>query len=202
MHTSLFTHCSLSVKSSPTLWPSPESLNPPALGGLGWEERAQTPRALGPGSTGPAWGGPKPQLPREIAWLSISQFLSPVWAGEGEVCGEEGVWRSLGCGASKAREDGGCLRGGGEVEVVRQPADILLPWRAGQDLLMEAGLPAPLLGLQARDVASTSGWALRASEERVVDPLDEELGGQMGWASEMDFSKDCGPCSCPHPSSH
>lgn len=73
---------------------------------------------------------------------------------------EFGLWRLQGQGRWWL------LERWGEVEVVRQPADILLPWRAGRgDLLMEAGFPVPLLRPQAWDMASTSGWASRPCEE-------------------------------------
>lgn len=57
---------------------------------------------------------------------------------------EFGLWRLQGQGRWWL------LERWGEVEVVRQPADILLPWRAGRgDLLTGARLPAPALGLKA-----------------------------------------------------
>lgn len=111
---------------------------------------------------------------------------------------ELGLWRLQGQGRWWL------LERWGEVEVVRQLADILLPWRAGGPRRSADGCQASCtpsgpngLGCGLREWVAC--WILRLCEERVVDQLDGEWGGKRGGASEVDFYKDCGPCSCPHP---
>lgn len=98
----------------------------------------------------------------------------------GESVEEFGSWRLQGQGRWWL------LEGWGEVEVVSQPADILLPWQAAPNLLVGAGRSA------APWAGRPGTWPLGVCGPRilrphggggggdVLDQLDEESGGQVG----------------------
>lgn len=92
---------------------------------------------------------------------------------------ELGLWRLQGQGRWWL------LERWGEVEVVRQLADILLPWRAGgprrsADGCQASCTPSGPNGLGCGLQEWVACWILRPCEERVVDQLDGECGGVNG----------------------